>query len=47
MIITKIVFKKRTASSLKKYQKQKKYCSKLCKNEREAYFDKTNPKSLG
>ena len=39
-------FKKRKRSSLKKYKKQKKYCSKLYKTERRAYFDKINPKKV-
>ena len=34
-----LYFKKRTPSSLKKQEKQKKYCSKLYKKERKTYFD--------
>ena len=44
--LEKLYFKKRIPSSLKKYKKQKKYCSKLCKKERKAYFDKINPKKV-
>ena len=39
-----LYFKK--PSSLKKYKKQKSYCTKLCKKERKAYFDKINPKNF-
>ena len=37
---------KRIPSSLKKYKKQKNYCSKLYKKERKAYFDEANPKKV-
>ena len=42
----KLYFKRRTPSSLKKYNKQKNYGSKLYKKERKAYFDKINPKEV-
>ena len=38
-----IYFKKRTPESLKKYKKQKNYCSKLYKKERKAFFSNLNP----
>ena len=44
--LEKLYFKKRTPSSLKKYKKQKNYCSKLYKKGRKAYFDKINPKKV-
>ena len=37
---------KRIPSSLKKYKKQKNYCSKLYKKESKAYFDEANPKKV-
>ena len=44
--LEKLYFEKWTPSSLKKYKKHKKYCSKLYKKERKAYFDKINPKKV-
>ena len=43
IMLRKIDFK-RTPSSLKKYKKQKKYCSKSYEKEHKVYFDKINPK---
>ena len=39
-------FKKRTPESLKKYKKQKNYCSKLYKKERKAFFSNLNPSNI-
>ena len=41
-----IYFKKRTPESLKKYKKQKNYCSKLYKKERKAFFSNLNPSNI-
>ena len=40
--LDKIYFKKQTNESLKAYQKQKNYCSKLYKKERKKLFDNLN-----
>ena len=40
--LEKIYFKKQTNESLKAYQKQKNYCSKLYKKERKHFFDNLN-----
>ena len=37
--LEKIYFKKRTQESLKKYKKQKNYCSRLYKRERKGFFE--------
>ena len=39
-------FKKRTTESLKRYRRQKNYCSKLYKKERKNYFNKLKPSVL-
>ena len=41
-----IYFKKRTPESLKKYRKEKNYCSKLYKKERKAFFSNLNPSNI-
>ena len=41
-----IYFKKRKPESLRKYQKQKNYCSKLYKKERKAFFSNLNPSNI-
>ena len=41
--LEKIYFKKRTDHSLKAYEKQNKYCSRLCKKERKNFFGSLNP----
>ena len=37
------ISKKRTDKSLRAYQKQKNYCSRLYKRERKKFFNKLNP----
>ena len=44
--LEKLHFKKRTQTLLKKYKKQKNYCSKLYKKEGKAYFDQINPNKV-
>ena len=41
-----IYFKKRTPESLKKYKKQKNYCSKLYKKERKTFFSNLNASNI-
>ena len=41
-----LYFKKRTPESMKKYKKQKNFCSKLYKKERWKYFESLDPSRI-
>ena len=41
-----LYFKKRTLESMKKYKKQKNFCSKLYKKERRKYFESLDPSKI-
>ena len=44
--LEKVYFKKKTPDSLKKFKKQKNYCRKLYKKEREKYFESLDPRKI-
>ena len=44
--LEKVYFKKKTPDSLKKFKKQKNYCSKLYKKERKKYFESLDPRKI-
>ena len=44
--LEKVYFKKKTPDSLKKFKKQKNYCSRLYKKERKKYFESLDPRRI-